>query len=144
MGAKRTTQIPFEDFFASMKAISENVGSEHVAHLQKILQDLALQRQGDLVDFISKIYALACYSEIPDNSLMWSHYTDGHRGIVVEFNLKASFFASPVNLMPVSYRSERASAKYDSEGFAFDEHELSVVRIRSDLSTVTPERDFQM
>ena len=89
-----------------------------------MLQELALQSQGELVDFISESFALACYSEIPDNSLMWSHYTDGHRGIAVEFNLKNSFFASPANLMPVSYRSERASARLDSEVFAFDEHEL--------------------
>jgi Protein of unknown function (DUF2971) len=115
-------QIPFEDFLATICKAYENGG---------LFPDLALQSQGDLVDFISKTRALACYSEIPDNSLMWSHYTDGHRGIVVEFNLKSSFFAPPVNLMPVSYRSERASAKYDSEGFAFDEHELSVVRIKS-------------
>src|SRR6202035_1715787 len=104
-------QIPFEDFFATMtKALSENVGLEYVARAQKMLQDLALQTQGDLVDFLSESWALACYSEILDNSLMWSHYTDGHRGIVVKFDLKNSFFSSPANLMPVSYRSERASA----------------------------------
>jgi Protein of unknown function (DUF2971) len=124
-------QIPFEDFLATIRKEYENVGLERVARFQRILQDLALQHQSDLVDFLSETYALACYSEIPDNSLMWSHYADGHRGIVVEFNLKNSFFASPVNLMPVSYRSERASAKYDSEGFALDEHELSAVRIKN-------------
>src|SRR5262245_61530061 len=33
--------------------------------------------------------------------------------------------------MPVSYRSERVSASYGSKGFAFDEHDLSVVRTKS-------------
>ena len=122
-------QVSFEDFSATIcKGMSEK---QHVARAQTRLQDFALKSQCDLVDFISKIHALACYSEIPDNSLMWSHYTDGHRGIVVEFNVKNSFFLSAANLVPVSYRSERTSAKYDLKGFAFDEHELSVVRTKS-------------
>jgi hypothetical protein len=88
-----------------------------------------LKSRADLVDFISETYALACYSEVADNLLMWSHYTDGHRGIVVEFDATKSFFATRVNLMPVSYGSERASAKYVRKGFAFDE--LSVVTRKS-------------
>lgn len=111
--------------------MSENIELEHVARTRTLLKDLALKSRGDLVDFISETYALACYSEVPDNLLMWSHYTDGHRGIVVEFDAKKSFFAPRVNLMPVSYRSERASAKYDSKGFVFDEHELAVVTTKS-------------
>ena len=124
-------QIPFADFSAIMcKAMSENLGLKEVA--RRVLQDLALKDQGDLVDFISETHALACYSEIPDNSLMWSHYADGHRGIAVEFDLKNPFLSPPANLMPVSYRSERASARYEiAKGFAFDEHEFSVVRIKS-------------
>ena len=63
---------------------------------------------------------------------MWSHYTCGHRGIVVGFDAKNSFISSATNLVPVSYRSERVSASFDSKGsFAFDEHEMSVVRTKS-------------
>lgn len=127
-------QISFEDYSATIsKGMSEHVGvaEQHVARAQEALQDLALKGQGDLVDFLSETYALACFSEISDNSLMWSHYTHGHRGIVVEFDAKNSFISSAVNLAPVSYRSERASARYDLSGFNFDEHELSVVRTKS-------------
>jgi hypothetical protein len=48
--------------------------------------------------------------------------------------VKNSFFLSAANHVPVSYRSKRASVKYDLKGFAFDEHELSelsVVRTKS-------------
>lgn len=124
-------EMPFEDFATMVKAMSENVGLEHVASARRMFQELALLRQSDVVDFISKTYALACYSEISDNLLMWSHYTDRHRGIVVGFNLKNSFFSQATNLMPVSYRSDRVSATYDSEGFASDEHELSIERTKS-------------
>jgi hypothetical protein len=124
-------EMRFEDFATRCKAMSENVGfREQVAARMRTM--FALRDQGDLVDFISKTYALACYSEISDNLLMWSHYTDRHRGIVVGFDLKNSFFSQATNLIPVSYRSERVSATYDSEGcFAFDEHELSVERVKS-------------
>jgi hypothetical protein len=127
-------QVSFEDFSAAIcKGMSENVDvvEQHVRRAQRLLQDLALKSQGDLVDFLSETYALACFSEIPDNLLMWSHYTDGHHGIVVEFDVNNAFFSGAVNLVPVSYRSERASASYGSKGFAFDEHELSVVRVKS-------------
>jgi Protein of unknown function (DUF2971) len=124
-------EMPFEDFATMYKAMSENVGLGHVAGARRMFQDLALHRQGELLDSLSKTYALACYSEISDNLLMWSHYTDSHRGIVVGFDLKNSFFSQATNLMPVSYRSDRVSARYDSEGFAFDEHELSVERVKS-------------
>jgi hypothetical protein len=124
--------MSFEDFFSRCKTAFENVSLEQVENVRKKLQESAVQDQQGLVNFLSRTYALACYSEISDNSLMWSHYTDGHRGIVVEFNLKSSFFSPPANLMPFSYRSDRASARHDfAKGFAFDEHELSVVRIKS-------------
>lgn len=117
-------QMPFEDFVAMSKTKSENVSLEQV-------QKRMLQNHGEVVDFISETRALACYSEIPDNSLMWSHYADGHRGIVVGFDSKNSFFSQATNLMPVSYRSDRVSVSYGSEGFVPDEHELSIVRVKN-------------
>jgi hypothetical protein len=85
-----------------------------------------------MVDSISETHALACFSKVPDNLLMWSHYAHRHRGIVVEFDMNNSFFSSAKNLMPVNYCSERARASLDSNGiFAFDEHETLVARIKS-------------
>jgi hypothetical protein len=31
---------------------------------------------------------IACFSEEPDNILMWSHYSNGHKGICLEFDTK--------------------------------------------------------
>jgi hypothetical protein len=125
------TEISFEEFLTRYQPTFENATAEQVEGVRRQFQEDAVRNQKGVVNFISKTHALACYSEIPDNLLMWSHYTDAHRGIVVQFDLKNSFFSPPANLMPVSYRSDRASAKYDGEGFAFDEHESSVVRIKS-------------
>jgi hypothetical protein len=121
------TQLSFEDF--SAKFCKWMTDKQHVASAQTLWQGFVLKSQRDAMDSNSKTFALACYSEIPDNSLMWSHYTDGHRGIVVGFNVKNSFFAP--NLMSVSYRSERVTMKYEIDRFTFDEHALSVVRTKS-------------
>ena len=126
-------QVSFEDYCATLRKGSENAGfvKHYVANAQTRLQDFALKSQIDVVDFLSETYALACFSEIPENALMWSHYSHGHRGIVVEFDAKNPFIASAVNLVPVNYCSERVSARYDFKGFNFDGHELSVVRTKS-------------
>jgi hypothetical protein len=123
--------IPFDEFVAACHTTLGKPSKEQVEQMRQTLQKISLSDPDGVVSFISKTHALACYSEVPDNFLMWSHYTRGHKGVVVEFNLKSEFFSPPSNLMPVSYRSERASAVFDREGFAFNEHALSVVRTKS-------------
>ncbi len=34
---------------------------------------------------MSEIDGIVCMSEVPDDLLMWGHYTDSHRGFVAEF-----------------------------------------------------------
>jgi len=43
---------------------------------------------------------LACFSEILDNLLMWSHYADGHRGFCLEFDVRSDPFHKAI---PVRY-----------------------------------------
>lgn len=47
------------------------------AHLSAMVNDL--QTTVDRV-------GIACFSEIPDNILMWSHYADSHKGVCIEFD----------------------------------------------------------
>ena len=44
-----------------------------------------------------------CFSQICDDILMWSHYSDQHRGMVIEFS--SNTFGD--NLYPVEYATER-------------------------------------
>lgn len=48
---------------------------------------------------------VACFSKVDDNLLMWSHYSDYHRGCVFTFDVleDPSFFVSPFN---VEYQSD--------------------------------------
>jgi hypothetical protein len=57
-----------------------------------------------LLDEISKHFGLICFCDDPQHLLMWSHYSDGHKGIVIGFD------PSKLNLGaidPVSYVSRR-------------------------------------
>jgi Protein of unknown function (DUF2971) len=41
----------------------------------------------DIVDHISKTHGLICFSKRRNNLLMWSHYADGHKGLVIGFDI---------------------------------------------------------
>lgn len=59
------------------------------------------------VEEISTEFGLLCLAEVPDDILMWSHYSDRHTGFVVGFDTSLSFFTSPP-LQQVQYSEERA------------------------------------
>lgn len=60
------------------------------------------QIEQNIRNYSASTYSLACFSESNENNLMWSHYTDNHKGICVEYSnelieylkLNESFFAS--------------------------------------------------
>ena len=55
---------------------------------------------------ISTEFGLICLSQIPDDILMWSHYTRGHTGFVIGFDTNDAFFAEPP-VHDVIYSKER-------------------------------------
>lgn len=69
-----------------------------------------------------------CLSKKFDDILMWSHYTDSHKGLVIEFDLQADpdFFISPVN---VNYVDD-----YEPTNYFADPH-TSVTRLISTKSS---------
>jgi hypothetical protein len=123
--------MPFADFQTVCESRFGNPSPDQIERTRKTFEEISISERDGVVDFISQTHALACYSEVSDHVLMWSHYTRGHRGIVVEFNLKSPFFSGLSGAMPINYRSERTSARFDKHGFRFDEHVLSVVRTKS-------------
>src|SRR5713101_6160820 len=54
---------------------------------------------------ISNEYGMACFSEIPSDVRMWSHYADEHKGVVV--GLDTDLLG--INLRPVRCKSERVA-----------------------------------
>lgn len=124
-------EIEFETFRSLFVATLDAKGGEHIDNILNQLQVAANKARDDTLVFMSSRFALACYSETSEDFLMWSHYTFGHQGMVIEFNIKNDFFAKAENLMPVTYRSERVSTSYGKQGLDFDEPEIALVRSKN-------------
>lgn len=41
---------------------------------------------------LDRTVGIFCLTEKPDNLLMWAHYSNGHRGFVIEFDIKHNYF----------------------------------------------------
>jgi hypothetical protein len=46
-------------------------------------------------DWFGKTMGILCLSETANNLLMWSHYTDSHKGFIIEFDPRNPFFYKP-------------------------------------------------
>lgn len=67
-----------------------------------------LERAGQRVfsDTATKMYTergVTCFSELPTNTLLWSHYGGAHRGVCLEFDTFSSWFQK---LHAVRYRDD--------------------------------------
>jgi hypothetical protein len=63
-----------------------------------------------LKEIINDKFAITCFSESPDNILMWSHYANKHTGFCVEYDFsKLKFTNMILSLYPVIYSKNRAN-----------------------------------
>jgi len=64
---------------------------------------------------IQRLSTIACFSEIPDSILMWSHYADYHTGFVLGYDMRPMLLPNSdgLGLYPVVYDSSR----YDASQF---------------------------
>jgi hypothetical protein len=53
--------------------------------------------------FITERWGIVCLSAAACSTLMWSHYSDNHKGICLEFRVKGTFFGAAVKII---YRAE--------------------------------------
>jgi Protein of unknown function (DUF2971) len=79
--------------------------------MRKLYQDPA-RRQAVIDDVQSHMHrvGVACFSEVPDSILMWSHYAESHSGVCVEFD-RTNGKSVIARAMPVSYASTYAPVK---------------------------------
>jgi hypothetical protein len=88
-------------------------------HNDRITHDLAEWFPGQAAEFrrghvneISREFGLICFSARRDATLMWSHYTRGHTGLVIGFNTSESLFSTGPALHEVEYDEDRAILDY--------------------------------
>lgn len=93
----------------SFEQFQQLVSLVHESLAAKVVEDYpndAAQFRLTHADTMSNEFGLICLSEVPDDILMWSHYTRGHTGLLIGFDTASELFAeSPLHR--VDYKRER-------------------------------------
>jgi len=93
--------IPEEVTRSNLKSYLDENGTlkqEHVVDINRAMS-IAMKHL--------KTYGVICFSEKPADILMWSHYTDNHKGVCLEFTAeKGSDLANPIINYKVTYLPE--------------------------------------
>src|SRR5262249_33519683 len=92
----------FDEFCDVLLAVEGPLAAKAVEDYPRDAAEFRLTHQST----ISREFGLICLSEVPDDILMWSHYTEGHSGLVIGFNTTDEFFAHPP-VHKVEYKKER-------------------------------------
>jgi hypothetical protein len=94
--------ISFEQFQQLVSLVHEPLAAKVVEDYPNDAAEFRLTH----ADTISREFGLICLSEVPDDILMWSHYTKGHTGFLIGFDTANQLFAQPP-LHRVEYTRER-------------------------------------
>lgn len=104
--------LPWNVFLEIAKGIAPNIQSE----LHPAMEAVLPAARKALYDVIDNKIGVLCLSESPTEPLMWSHYADSHRGLVIEFDTDNKFFSQQLNtsdelrhLRKIKYSTERPS-----------------------------------
>jgi hypothetical protein len=81
-----------------------------------------------ILDHVSKTIGLICFSRRKNNLLMWSHYADGHKGIVIGFDVPPH-----LKTLEADYQSQRLAWRLskDSTPQEFLQETENLVRRKS-------------
>jgi hypothetical protein len=96
-------EMPFEEFLKSLKTIIPAAVKQGIPAFQKAYEEIVSK----FSDSMSKEFGLVCFSEEENNMLLWSHYTDGHKGMLIEFETSHTYFTRHSKFKKVRYESKR-------------------------------------
>jgi hypothetical protein len=92
----RHPELDYKERAAFVRQLMNSGWLEDPGPKQKIVRDVQ--------DAINEIGVL-CLSEVRDDILMWSHYSDSHRGLCLQFDIKSTFYPFGELLFKVEYTS---------------------------------------
>jgi len=72
-----------------------------------------LDKSLDVVNMLSETTGVICFSAAPLQPLMWAHYANSHKGLVLEFDETSNFF-HPDAFLKVDYAASRV--EYNPDG----------------------------
>ncbi len=89
------------------------------------MQESLINMAKKMAEFIDLNIGITCFSETHENPLMWSHYTNKHKGFCVEYDIDILTENNPKiagQLLPVIYLDNRP---------VFDRNMISAINIKS-------------
>jgi hypothetical protein len=105
---KSDSQNTVKEIRGYLKATFPNIGADELSKIENIIAADSKYWPGILSPIITKIVnnkGICCFSSHNKNILMWSHYSDSHKGLTFKFDvsLDPGFFVHPIT---VSYSDE--------------------------------------
>lgn len=107
------TQIPFEAF----SALAISIAAHGTPSFMDQMRELAPSFQAWFHSKMDEYVGVLSLSILPDNILMWSHYSGGHTGFVLGFDAQHLYFNGKLSesdelrhVREVIYREERTQA----------------------------------
>lgn len=79
---------------------------EQNLHLEGLSDDELIQRATATYEGAMRSMGVCCFTEVPDDVLMWSYYADAHRGICLGFGGNDGEAPEDAALYPVRYEEE--------------------------------------
>jgi hypothetical protein len=96
---------PLQDFESYRRYLQQQIQSEKF--IDKLKEEFETIESPDrcknLCKEVSGSLGLVCFTTKRDNLLMWSHYANGHKGLVIGFDSDHAFFNQRCRLRPVEY-----------------------------------------
>jgi hypothetical protein len=82
------------------------------------VQDGLDVKSRSLLPKLSRTTGVTCFSSNSNNNLMWSHYAEGHRGIMIEVDLDSAFevYSKKPQIIEVNYGSAPPVIQFWREG----------------------------
>lgn len=101
---KKIKKEDFDSYSDKLKNIGNNSSSENNELCVNYLFENPSKTKETILKFFEEI-GVSCFSKKYDNILMWSHYTENHKGICLKFDiLKSLDFFTP--LLDVEYKKK--------------------------------------
>src|SRR6266404_5023021 len=126
----RTSENMFEGWQEKVAGDQDPIAARkyYNEHLDEITENLYARRSENFLiqqenncKLASQIWAVGCFSERPDSILMWSHYSNQHQGMLIEFDSDYLPFNGPDDLMKVRYLDEKPVYVYQFGMDGFDD-----------------------
>ena len=97
-----------DDLLKRLQKIATLFGYTEEAKKINFVYDQLEQMVKQMHTKLGEVIGITCFSETPQNMLMWSHYANKHTGICVEYDFSRLFStAANTLLFPVAYTNKR-------------------------------------